>query len=451
MYRDLLNSNENSSKKSPKFRKLEETPDCLTSRAGLIPFGIALDRSGIVDQIADTFADLRGSRKGINLLDVFKQILMYQVDGNYTGFSGFDVLKEEEAWCKLVDCNEIVNSHQLHRLLAKLNIEHLERLRPNILSTFLTYLQSSKPDEVILFLDSSVYDNDGAKLRSGVTPTYKKKCGYHCINLICNGMYLDTKFLPGKCSTNHDNVAIEMLGKAIPKIRKVLGQKIKIVVRMDSGYYDQKIFRHCDELGIGFVCAGKVFSDLTALAESKQFDGILKKESCHWAYKRFEDARGNWPKGLAYRALLLTAVEEGGQGLLGLKNRTILTNLSETEVNDLKLIELDHSRGTDELTHRAAKDFASERMPSLSFEVNCIWYQLQIISYNLLQLYKQDVLQVNLRIYTTTIRRKYLDIAGKITESARQTKLKVTRFVMETLNFTQIWKRAHEFKPLISV
>ena len=36
---------------------------------------------------------------------------------------------------------------------------------------------------------------------------------------------------------------------------------IPIIVRMDGGFYDQKIFKLCDELGINFVCAGKVYKD----------------------------------------------------------------------------------------------------------------------------------------------------------------------------------------------
>ena len=144
----------------------------------------------------------------------------------------------------------------------------------------------------VLFLDSSVYDNDGAKCRAGVKPTYKKKKGYHPINLIWHGLYVDTVFQQGDCSTNHDDVAINMLQQVTPLIRETLGGDIQIIVRMDSGYYDQNIFAACDELMINFVCAGKRYSDHQTLEEKPlpEFDGIFQNNTSQWHYAVFKRA-----------------------------------------------------------------------------------------------------------------------------------------------------------------
>ncbi|MCH2208850.1 MAG: hypothetical protein MK132_23725 [Lentisphaerales bacterium] len=46
----------------------------------------------------------------------------------------------------------------------------------------------------------------------------------------------------GDYSNNHDGTAISMIKEAVPLIREALGEDILIIISMDSGYYDQKIF-----------------------------------------------------------------------------------------------------------------------------------------------------------------------------------------------------------------
>ena len=117
---------------------------------------------------------------------------------------------------------------------------------------------------------------------------------------------------------------------------------------------------------------------------------------------------------MQYHALFLRPTEENGEALLGLESRIILTNLDQKDCSDHELIDYDHSRGTDELTHRAAKDFASERMPCLDFHANDFWYTMGIISFNLFQIFKRNIAGFAWNCYPTTVRRKLFDLAGKI-------------------------------------
>ena len=105
-----------------------------------------------------------------------------------------------------------------------------------------------------------------------------------------------------------------------------------------------------------FVCAGKRYSDHKILTNTKleDFDGIYRKKACTWHYVSFQERRASWPKEMKYRALFLRPTEENGEALLGLDSRIILTNLDEIDCSDQELIDYDHSRGADELTHRAA-------------------------------------------------------------------------------------------------
>ena len=427
-----------------KIRSVDVTDECLSSRSGLAPYANFLNGCSISLELEDTLAHLRKSSKGIKLSDAFFQLLLFFAEGSYQCLKGFDTLKNNEAWQKLHGCKETLNTGQLKRLLLKIRPREINLLRPLIRQVFLSALKASKPDKVILFLDSSVYDNDGSKCRGGVKPTYKKKKGYHPINLIWQGLYVDTVFQRGDYSTNHDGVAIKMLQKITPLIREAVGEDAQIIVRMDGGYYDQKIFAACDDLSIKFVCAGKRYRDHQYLEEKSldDFDGIFTNNTSQWHFIHFQERRVAWPEKMQYRALFLRATEEDGEALLGLDSRIILTNLDKKECTDEQIIKYDHSRGADELTHRAAKEFCDEKMPCLDYCANAFWYTLSIIAFNLFQIFKRKIACFPYNAYPNTVRRKLFDLAGKIVGGGRSLKLKISKWKMIELNFQKIWQRS---------
>jgi len=427
-----------------KIKSVEETKDCLTSRAGLAPYANFLNGTKISETLGELLTHLRKNKKGIVLNDVFFQLFLFFADGSQQSLSAFDNLTKNESWQKLHGCKQNLNTASLKRILAKINSADIAVLRPLLRRVFQSALKAKNPQKVILFLDSSVYDNDGAKCRTGVKCTYKKIQGYHPINLIWDGMYIDTHFQAGDCSTNQGDVAITMLQKVTPIIRQSLGEDIEIIVRMDSGYYDQKIFRACDELKISFICAGKHYSDHKVLGAKHldKFDGTYRNKGCAWRYCNFTERRSSWPQEMQYRALFLRPVEENGDALLGLDTRIILTNLKKADCSDKQIITYDHSRGADELTHRAAKEFTTERMPSLDFNANAFWYTIGIIAFNLFQIFKRNVASFSWNAYPNTLRRKLFDLAGKITKHSRAFKLKITRWEMKELDFKGIWQNS---------
>jgi len=418
--------------------KISTTNECLTSRGGLAPFTNFLKKSQVSEELSLIYKDLRKSKKGIKLEEAFLQVLLFLADGTEHSLESFDKLSQDESWAKTHGCKDDLNTASLKRLLYKAYTIDLELIRPYLSRVFQSVLKCESPNEVVLFLDSCVYNNDGAKCRAGVKPTYKNFQGYHPINLIWNGLYVDSYFQSGHCSTNHGDVVQVMLKNAAKNIRKTLGNEVRIIVRMDGGFYDQKIFKLCDELGINFVCAGKVYKDHTF--DVHTFSGVYEKKKTLWKYEAFQERRNSWDKNMEYRALKLVAIEENGEPLLGLNGRIILSNYDDC--SDEQLIEYDHSRGKDELTHREIKDFTSERMPCLDFHANQLWYYMGILAFNLFQIFKRKIACLFKTSYPTTFRRKFFDIAGKIIPKARSFTLKINKFKMNELQFDEIWERS---------
>jgi hypothetical protein len=78
------------------------------------------------------------------------------------------------------------------------------------------------------------------------------------------------------------------------------------------------------------------------------------------------------------------------------------------------IIAMSHSRGADELVHRALKDFGFEELPFLRFGPNADFYCTMLVAFFLLECFKENVCREvgPLEAYPTTLRRQVIDMAA---------------------------------------
>ena len=103
--------------------------------------------------------------------------------------------------------------------------------------------------------------------------------------------------------------------------------------------------------------------------------------------------------------------------------------------------------GLDLLTSLSAgsvKDFASQTLPFKRFPANAAFYYTMLVAFFLYESFKQDVCDpvVPLSCYATTLRRRLLDVAGKIVRHAGQILLKVTTATWEQLQIRRLWEKS---------
>jgi len=91
------------------------------------------------------------------------------------------------------------------------------------------------------------------------------------------------------------------------------------------------------------------------------------------------------------------------------------------------------------------KDFASEKLPFKQFRMNAAHYGAMLTEFFILEAFKQDTCEgiIPMTAYSTTIRRRLFDIAGKIIRHSGEIILKVTRAVMELLKLDVLWRRCN--------
>ena len=438
------------------------TKDTLTSRGGISVFVRYLDRIGVMPHIERLFGGIRKSRKGRCVEEIFKQVLCNFIDGTSRHLVHFDCLREERGYAGAIESSPegMMSSHSIKRFFGGFSLPRIWLFRGLLQNLFIWRLNLTKPDVIELGIDTMVMDNDEAHVRHGVEPTYKKEKGFQPLQMTWGRFIVDAVFRGGSKHGNHGDTVEKMVRHIVSKIRKNYRSDVPIIIKIDKGFFDQKLYEGFEGLYIGYIGSGKLYEDIKGYVEEVERVGwnqYRNKEQV-WDYVEFMDRRGNWTK--SRRAIYCRPWYEGNQLLLDFaRPDTILyTNLGMGEKidellikagrNDLmaaeKVIECAHGRGRDELVHRAFKDFGHEELPFKWFAPNAAYYYTMVLAFFLSETFKEDVCSTVIPVtaYATTVRRKLIDIAAKIVKKSGKIILKVTAATWNALNFNVLWERS---------
>lgn len=438
------------------------TSDTLTPRGGLSLFVRYLRNSGVMVYLERLFGSIRKSAKGQAVAEIFKQLFCFFLDGTSRHLVHFDRLKEDGGYAAAIETasHAMLSSHGIKRFLCAFSWPRIWLFRGVLQALFLWRLRLEKPKAIVLGIDTMVMDNDEAEKRHGVQPTYQKVKGFQPLQMTWERYVVDAVFRGGKKHSNHGDTVARMVRHMVHKIRQHYRADVGIVVRMDSGFFDEKLFKVFEELRIGYECSGKVYDAIKAYvqqADERSWGRYHNGEQA-WDYLEFGDRRGSWCR--FRRAIFCRPVYEDQQMLLSFSRpETILyTNLGMGQEIDRQLqgaglgqwltperiIECAHGRGRDELVHRGLKDFGAEALPMKRFAPNAVFYYTMLAALFLYECFKEDVCAtvVPLGAYATTLRRKVIDIAAKIVRTSGKTILKVTAATWNHLHIEELWRKS---------
>lgn len=437
------------------------THDRLTSRGGLTLFVKYITNIGILPELERRFGRLRKSSKGVPLQEVFKQILCFFFDGTSRHLTRFDALKRDEGYAGGIETapEDLASSHAIKRFFQSFSPVLIWLFRPLLQQLFIWRLRLEQPGTVVVGLDTMVMDNDEAAVRHGVQPTYKKAKGFQPLQLTWGRFIVDAVFRGGRKHSNHGDTAAKMILHIVAKIRTGYRGDVPIVLLMDSGFFDQKLFDLCERLKIGFVCGGRLSQEVKNYVAAAAGSGFAeyRKDAQVWDYLEFGHHPASWDR--YRRAVFCRPRYEDRQALLEFArpDTVIYSNLGMGQWIDglLKaadhgdwlsvegLIGLYHGRGRDELVFRSLKDFGFEALPFKRFTPNAALYYLMLLAFFLGEAYQQDVLSdvVGPQAYPTTLRRRAVDFAAKIVRTGGKTLLKVTEAVWESLSISTLWAK----------
>jgi len=426
----------------------------LTGRAGLSVFAMYLRNIALFPIIDRLFGTVRENDKGLAVTEMFVQILSLFMDGTSRHMSWFDHLAADNAYVGLLGTGRLASSHAIKRFIGAISFCRIYLFRRLLQDVFLWRLKHTKPDVIVLGIDTTALDNDDAEKRYGVQPTYKKVKWFQPLQMNWGRYVVDAVFRGGKKHSNHGNTVNEMLVCMARKIRKEYCEEVPIIVRMDAGFFDDEVFKICEQLNIGYLCGGKQYRNVIDEA-TKAVDWLAFKkaetDSISWMYTEFMSRQKSWHK--ERRTLFSTLREEDGQYVLqGIcRDSVIITNpgLGEEIDEQLskvgreewlesgKLLGLYHHRGTDELANHALKTFGHEQLPFKRFTANSAWYYLMVLGNNLFEAFKEEVTEsvIPVSAHADTFRRRFIDTAGKLVRHVGKLIMKVNKLDYVRLKF----------------
>ena len=453
-----------------KISKIETTSDTITGRAGLAFINRYIQNTGILEILVTKFRFLRKSSKGLGLVTLFKQIILFFFDGTSRHLSYFDNLKNDKGYAAAIEelSKNMASSHTVKRFVQSFPLSSKSAFRKILKKIFIERLRNQQPQIVILTLDTMVMNNDEALKRQGVQPTYKKVKGFQPLQLIWNGFIVDAIFRGGKKHSNSGSGAITIIQSVVKCIREEYDENVTIILRVDSGFYDELNFKAYDNLNIGFVGSGKMYKGVkehvSEIPEENWSNYDNGKQE--WGFCEFGYRGDSWSQ--YWRAIYTRPQYADKQKLLDFErpsnviltnigiNPNILKNLPEDQqakwTKTTTIIANHHDRGADELPHRGLKDFGFEQLPFKKFHANQAFYYLLLISFFLFESYKRDVTEnvIPAVSYATTFRRILIDFAGKIIKTGHQRILKISKGVIDSLCITEIWERCNHPPSLLN-
>ena len=449
--------------KQAKISKIEITNEKLSGRGGLLFFLRYVENIGFYSLIDKKMNNIKGSLKGLGVGQFIKQILAYFINGDDLSMSSFDRRKADEAYQMLLEnrSEDMASSHQIKRFFRRLMPLPTLVYRRILLLLFIWRLRVEKPTTVVLFADTVVWNNDDAKKRQGVEPTYKKKKGFQPLQISWGPYVVDALFRSGSVHSNHGDDLIQAITRLTHAIRRFY-KEVPILVLTDSGFLDQKNFTYFEnQLKIFYICVGKLYDDIKEYVQAVPLQSFRKHLNGlqEWFYVEFGNQLKSWHR---FRRCIYTTLQtdEDGQILFEFArpDTVIYTNIGmDPKMTDAliqaggqsyleaeTIIELNHQRGKSELNHRSQKEFAGkEQFPFERFGMNQAYYYFLLFSHLLYEAYKHDVTQdiLSVSCYPVTFRRKMLDFAVKIISRGGQFILKVPKTIFDHLNLKELWRR----------
>jgi hypothetical protein len=386
-----------------KISKVGVTEDTLTGRGGLALFVRYVSQVNIYALLFDAFGHIRRSEKGQPVWNVFKQIFCFFYDGTSRHLVYFDQLKRDRGYASVIEntSEEMIGSHQAKRFFKAFSWLCGGIFRRILKRLFIWRLKIQRPEKIELTIDLMIMDNDEAVKRHGVEPMYKRVKGFGSLQVLWNRKVVDAIFRGGSKHGNAGQTVVNMVTDWVNLIRREYRADVPIVVRMDSGFFDEDNLAALDRQNIGVICTGKVYDHVKGYVGALPDNGWAIYDNGHqeWEHVEFGYRYESWKK--YYRAIYTRPAYEGEQRVLDFArpDNIIITNLgvnpavvkgcsAQTRKELIRvesIIHSHHQRGADELPHRGLKDFGFEELPFKRFSPNTAFFCCMLISFFLFE------------------------------------------------------------------
>jgi hypothetical protein len=395
----------------------------VTASSGLALLMTFAKDIGLAKQLDCCFSHLKRRKRGYSVSAKILSFLQMIIKGG-DRLSDIDLLRADPGLLALLRMEGIPRPNTLAELSRRFSLRDIHRLAECSMRLVVRALRLHKVGLVVLDIDSTLVE-------SGVQIAERTYEGFRGFNPLLGmvsggGMRLAafSLFRPGNAAPQSHNLSL--LRKIHHHLRHHL-PRLKVLLRSDSAGYNHKLMGYCDGEGIEFVIAGR---------DSEVISQIIQRID-HWESLR--GTRGNEEvgeaihfvgpekEGAAYR-LIVVRKRNDQRALFAEFEYTYRLYVTNTDWSAHKVVRFYRKRGNAENHIRELKEgYALDHILSEDFLANAVFFQLQLLAYNLVEVFKYahlDRAWWPLRI--KQLRFRLINIAGVVARHARRTVLRLS-------------------------
>lgn len=424
--------------------KLDKTDNQLTSKCGLIEIYELAISLGINKLISDYIPRSKSNRS--YKPENFVIPILLTLLGGGTHIDDIREIKRDKALRKVCMLSNIPSSDSISRWLRnEYNLKALKKINKIICKRILKKVGRN----------GFTIDNDATYAESGnkdAKQTYKDFRGYSDLyTFIADfGLCISHNFRNGNISPATG--IIEQLIESSGFIEKL--DKKTSYFRSDSAAYQSSILNYCEEKGITFMITArkdlavkKIISELPEDGWEKLFDKYGRNTG-----EEYYETVHTTNKSLKAFTLIVQRkpiIEKNETVSLfpddRYKYHVIATN--EENMSPEEIIKYANGRGNVENYIKETKyGFGMDNFPSSDFIGNAVWHEMGVLAYNLVIAFKTLILDEEWeKVTVSTLRWKFIFIAGKVIEHGRKIILKVSKECYELLHKARDKIRSLEF------
>jgi len=415
--------------------RVELSDSVLTARAGVVAVAQLLKRHAQLPQILDPKFPVPGGFSDSTVAITY----ICQLAQDVTAFDSIENMRRDPSFAAALKIHALPSAPTVRQRiearatdwlmpLSEANVRMLERARIE--------LKRLPSGRVPLNGDVTVLRNDRSE-KEDAGYTYQRTVGFAPLALYLGseGYLLELALRPG---TQHSALESDYaLERVVPMARRLTDAPL--LVRLDSGFDSQRIYRVLDEARV----AGELDYLVKWNPRKRDLEAIYAARLT--ANSSFVETREGlsytlWrePGAGQFRLLKLSVqtIDRSGQRLLLPKLKLEGWNTTLGALEDQAIIDLYAAHGTHEQFHAEIKsDLNFERLPSGKFDANDCVCSLEMLAYNALRIIGQQALNgmdspvrhpADRRRMKTTLR-EFIDTPGRLIRHARQTILAIPR------------------------
>lgn len=423
-----------------------------TTHSGLALVGLCINR---FTQLASSVRNALPKTNGIAHIDVLRSYLGLLCTGK-SDYEAVTSKKEDDFFQSSLGIKQVPSAETLRQRLDDMAQDVLTVIQ----SCAVEFLKNAKAmitplDTGHIPLDADVFpmDNSDTK-KEGVSRTYHGSDGYAPIAAYLGkeGWCLEIELRPG--SQHSQNDFLPFLDRVIKNARQLTSKKL--LVRLDSAHdaVETRVkLRNHDK--VSYILKwnprkqnvnewhARAFSEGT-VSEPRRGKrvALLRVRDC----QEFEGKQYYFTRVVR---VIERTIDRNGQRRLSpdIKLEGWWTSL---DLPDEKIIKLYQDHGTSEQFHSEFKtDLDVERLPSGKFATNALVMALAVFAYNILRFIGQlgllgdnsPVRHVAKRRRIKTVMQELIYLAGRLVESARRLKLRLSRHCPAFEVFRQLYTR----------